>query len=35
VRRVRELTGITETITFPLPRGLGPAAPKDPGPHPA
>jgi 4-hydroxy-3-methylbut-2-en-1-yl diphosphate reductase len=24
VRRVRELSGITETITFPLPRGLGP-----------
>jgi 4-hydroxy-3-methylbut-2-en-1-yl diphosphate reductase len=35
VRRVRELTGITETITFPLPRGLGPAAPKEPGAHPA
>jgi 4-hydroxy-3-methylbut-2-en-1-yl diphosphate reductase len=24
VRRVRELSGITETITFPLPMGLGP-----------
>ena len=26
VRRVRELDGISETITFPLPRGLNPAA---------
>jgi len=34
VRRVRELSGITEAITFPLPRGLGPP-PRDPGSTPA